>query len=284
MTRCILLTPCLEYDDWLREIARGVADAGLELIVVHSEVSPQMIDAVYLSTNPVYLRPTQDAETTVIVSHVESAVRQTETLTGATKLDAVVDASRLLAEAFDFTAQRRFDDIGLADKIEIELFQSITARVPGKKAFELSPIEVAAKEALLELSPDTATANWSPILFDFDRRRPVRAEAGVHVIDLTGPPRAFQHGPYLTLPAGTWEICVSFSVDADAMRYRFCLRWGTLDKHIAYPISFPRPGLYEATLTYVWEKSAKAELRMEVLEGCMDGQVFFYGCKVRKIS
>ncbi|SDR06170.1 hypothetical protein SAMN02787020_2559 [Brevundimonas sp. 374] len=280
MPRCILLTPNNSHGQWLERIRSAVTEAGFEFVFVQDRSQSPMVGPdkrVILSCDPDFLAPSPDAHVTVIVTDVVSALRQTEVLTGASRHDGVVDASKLILKAIQFPATRRYYDSDEPEKL-LEVLPDVWVERPAALALDRpTPIESAAAEAfgiyeVAGMAPGARATLRAP-LFEFDERQTVNLD-DVN-LDTMGGPRWLLRGPGISLPAGEWQFSVTFGLNEDAARHRYALDYGDIEDLQRVEIHTKREGRFKITAVCSWIKSTKADLRIVLCEGSMGGQFRF---------
>lgn len=291
MQRCILLTPSAQHDAWIERLRDTVSMAGFELLVVHDHNHGPVQGEdrrIVLAADARLLRPTMDALVCVILTDVQTSVRQTTILTGATGLNAVIDASRFLVDAVSWQGARLFTDAEIArNASQVEIFPGIVVQAPPiAGGLEETVVEAEAGRALQIFAdgepPVGAVSEWGLPLFHFDSRRPDRARP--EVMDTSGGPRFMAMGPGIALPPGKWQATVRFSVDDAAARHHFRLDWGVFDDMLLHPVVPPGSGIYDLSVSRQIARGDRVELMMVLTEGSMGGTFEFFGAKVERLA
>lgn len=292
MKRCVLVTPCMEVDEWIRRITEAALTANLEPVICKGQpLSPVGPDdnRIILSSNPALLSPAADAEVTVILTHVESVLAATTDLMGAKGRDAIVDASKVLVAAVALPNARLLTD-KVVDEAggAIEILSGVLIDPPERCAYEpSSDVERAGLEALLVYAqgapPIGAIVNWGPSLFLYDPRR--RDQRVVEQrLDMTGGPRSFVHGPDMALPPGRWKVVARFSLDPAGSIHRFVAEWGLSDDFSSFNLQTNRSGVFEITMAHEWTRPGTVELRIRLMEGCISGEFEFFGATLQRLD
>lgn len=287
MPRCILLTPNLNHDRWIEAIRSACQAKGYQFIFVQDR-SQHPVEGednrVILACDPRFLAPTPQAEVTVIVCDVSTALEQTEILTGAAAYDAVVDASDLLLDASTYPCSRRLvvSNIRL-DPLEVLSGVFVTPPLPIDDARPNVPIVSAAVAAFQLYASGTIAsgthAHLMPALFEYDERQSVNNEAPS--LQTMGGPRWLMRGPGLAIPAGEWEISAHFSVDEDAAKHRYAFDYGDREELIRLDVAPGRAGKYRLSTIVQLEKAAKFDMRFIICEGSMEGRFDFFGAELK---
>lgn len=145
---------------------------------------------------------------------------------------------------------------------------------------------LSIREAALQKAAEvfaSGKAIWLPGLFSYDDRN---AQAGPKFgqLDVTGRPRFLISGPYIVMPAGSWQAKITLTFDSDASIRRFRIDWGGVEDFATCEFSPGRSGVFEVTLTYAWDQPAPAEFRLLVLEGVFHGSVVFGSAEITRIN
>ncbi|KAK0351682.1 hypothetical protein LTR94_023988 [Friedmanniomyces endolithicus] len=284
MRRAILITPSAAYADWLTVISSALASAGYDLVVTHDHSHEPLSgddSRVFLTTNKAFLSPALDSKVTVIATDPRSAAFQTGLLTGARGRDAVIDASKLLIEALEYSALNTIT--GGAESISgkrVQLFNEIECVAPLQERYSPgSPVLAASAEAFepFEMGlPDQCSISWSHELFLYDPRRE-KERSRIQALEMTGGPRSLVHGPDMVLPKGEWSISAQFTVDDEAARYGLRFEWGQGESADCFDAIPRRAGRYQIDMQAVVDSGAPVELRVKLTEGSMGGQFEFIG-------
>lgn len=289
MPRCILLTPSLSHDQWVDAIRAACDAAGYDFIFVQDR-SQRPIEGedkrVILACDPRFLAPAPQADITVIVSEVETALEQTEVLTGAGAYDGVVDASDLLLRAAAYPCSRRAV-VSRANRGPVEVLSGVFVAPPSAQGCRSAdPIAVAATTAFQLYAAGTieqgASARLAPALFEYDERQNVDVDSPR--LQTMGGPRWLVRGPGLALPTGKWEVTANFSVDDDAARHRYAFDYGDREELTRLDIAPGRAGKYRLVATVQLENSVRFDLRFIICEGSMEGRFEFFGAELKLLS
>lgn len=167
-----------------------------------------------------------------------------------------------------------------------------SVRVEGLAAFEAAEVRrlphrvVTQREAALQKALCIFTQNecaWSQALFTYDQRNGLSGPQTGR-LDVTGRPRFLVTGPYINMPAGTWQAKITLSFDHDVSNRRFRIDWGGIEAYASYEFCPGRSGKFDITLEHFWTEPGPAELRILVLEGVFHGDVIFGGAVVSRVE
>lgn len=295
MARCILLTPNAQYDAWMDAIRVALENCGLRLVHVQ-DASHRPIDGVddrvLLSFRPDLLRPTPDADCTVILTDVATAFSGGHYLTGGRQYDCLVDTSFMLQGAIDFPRDRLITDsiIEKSKDRSVEVLKGVWIDAPEPMAnIEYdNALEAAASDAFRIYADGEMQEGlewfWPPELFELDELKPER-RLSTNRMPIMGPPRWLVRGPSLTLPAGRWEVSARFDVDEPAARHRYYFQWGIAEDNLRLTeFKVERPGENAIIVSHVWDAPGRVQMRFIIREGSIDGEFEFLGATVRNLT
>lgn len=288
MPRCILLTPNRQRAAWVEAIGTACREAGFDFVFVQDR-SQHPVDGedrrVIMACDPAFLAPSNDADVTVIVADVSTALGDTEALTGASSYDGVVDTSQLLLNAIEYPCTKRLF-VDRDREPEVEVLPGVFAKRPMIGVGEGGdPLAVAASEAFKIYAPGTidrgARAVLTPALFEYDERQDV--DRTKPVLQTMGGPRWLLRGPGLATPAGDWEVSATFSVNEDAAKHRYVFDYG--DREDLQRLDFipKQSGVYRIVAALSLASAARVDLRLILSEGSIEGCFEFLGAELRRL-
>lgn len=197
-----------------------------------------------------------------------------------TEVNARVEAvSRLIAAAYAFS-DRIVDAPGHSVSVEaLPAFEAADVRrLPHRVVTQR---EAALQQALCIFTQSECV--WSQAVFTYDQRNGLSGPQTGR-LDVTGRPRFLVTGPYINMPAGTWQAKISLSFSHDVSNRRFRIDWGGIETYASYEFCPGRSGEFSITLEHCWIESAPAELRILVLEGVFHGDIVFGGAVVSRVG
>lgn len=123
-------------------------------------------------------------------------------------------------------------------------------------------------------------ALWPQSLFIINPKDHGDSVDGLEV-DLTGRRRILQHGPYVILTPGVWEITVQFAVAVNSSAIDLRFEWGTGADADVISHSVKTSGLYQVILSKTWAETAPVELRIWLDRAIFDGGFELKLCSVQ---
>lgn len=285
--RWIVLTPSADDAGWRAAIGEAAAAAGLTLIDARLPGGdPADPHCVFITEDADVAVAAQPSALVAIVPEPETAP---EAIAEVYDLQRPADrwhASLLLARATGLSEDHSVvtaSDLARKPSL-IRLFGDMEV-VPPRSIAEASRRPAVAGAFAMYRNrylADSSPIPWSEKLFAYDERAS-RDWPEWGVMDTTGRPRILVWGPYVALPPGLWRAVIRFVVDDTAAGRQFRFDWGTQAACASEYVTPGRPGTYEITLDWLFEKAEAAEMRLILMEGSFMGTVMFQGVTVQRI-
>lgn len=230
------------------------------------------------SSDPVRAGIWNPTEVMVVVDTPNNAIDATLTQSGIELGDAVRYVSHRLA-ALAALVEERPTTVACATALVITLPQLGEVRLP---ELPVSAADLPGPLAIYEHLPPRkgSRALWPQSLFIINPKDHGDSVDGLEV-DLTGRRRVLQHGPYIILTPGVWEITVQFAVGVNSTAIDLRFEWGTGADADVVSHSIKTSGLYEVVLSKTWAETAPVELRIWLDRAIFDGGFELKLCSVQ---
>lgn len=302
----VVITPCAE-EAALRAALIGVAErCGYtwrdETGLIGDYASSLERRVVLLCSDASLLRGVPLTQSVVIAGPINDAGRAAATRHGWSEREGLIHATRCLAFASEFVEKGVNVSIFSSDRLASDAAKGFQAVV---EALGLSPdaidqlqlldlfssrqfvrVRGAPVEPVLSLfrgglSNPSGPAWWPRSLFWSDRADATCPE----IIDITGRSRVLFFGPYITLPAGHWQINVRFAVCKEAARRRYLFEVIANDATVAHAHLWPSDtGNYAIPLDFVAKRPAVVEIRMTLITASLHGEIRLAGAEITRMA
>jgi len=191
----------------------------------------------------------------------------------------MVGSSQTLS-AYQLPADRRF----LAQEIArgpVGLFDDFSLHLPEAKPDQIAHRNRALAQAMTLYSEDRVI--WPIDILDIYARILDRS-AGSISLDATGKPRFIAHGPYLTMPAGTYSAALEIEFNEPLCDKTFSVHWGGVSEFSQMDFKPDKAGAYRVELDWTWTEPAPAEFRLIAREGIFDGVIKLSDIEISRIG
>ncbi|WP_307513023.1 hypothetical protein [Brevundimonas vesicularis] len=273
----ILVLPTEDADCWKRAVAATATKQGW--LFSQSPPTETSVPSVHVSDRWADIAAFDPSYLVVILSDSVDVIRY------FAKSDSAVAAIRTashflaLAEAVSTIANQ----VVRSDRYELE--------IPGFGVVVLEPATDTHRtskprfsEALSFYDIGASTPNkslWPMELFEIpgaahDNEGPVS-------LDVTGLARDLVYGPYLELPPGEWMATFCFSINTHGVSVPLTFSWGPNGDSVITTHRIKQSGLYEVTLSRVWNTPNITEFRLYTTHAALAGNISPISCEVERI-
>lgn len=272
------MPPSADQAIWHSAIADQAKAAGLSLVV--GDAAPKGTSLVLTQSAEAAIKSGAKLENMAVLlsqagplaSPFDGAEPNTE------RHPVVLKSTDLLCRALELPDDRRFTANQLANG-PVRLFKDFSLSIPNAIPAEISRRNRALLGAFAVYDQDEVI--WSPDILDVYAEITDRSAHSL-TLDATGKPRFIFHGPYISMPAGTWTIEANLDFEAPLCDKAFTLHWGGMTEFSRLDFRPEKAGTYRLVMDWTWDQPAPCEFRLIGAEGIFDGHITLSDMKLTR--